>query len=157
MRTCRRKKVVFGAKPTPDLAGFPTTTPGPPEPSGWALGNKTSPDLKPPKVGGHKAHWLWLVFLGGPRGQSPSGPLAWQLPRVCRGVELQKPAQLGGHAHGHTLAQVGAGSTAPESWLGQICVATSNKQVAKNWLHFSICACHPRAGAMLIFSVSFQF
>ena len=24
-------------------------------------------------------------------------------------------------------------------------------------LHFSICACHPCAGAMLIFSVSFQF
>ena len=28
---------------------------------------------------------------------------------------------------------------------------------AKNILHFSICACHPCAGAMLIFSVSFQF
>ena len=27
----------------------------------------------------------------------------------------------------------------------------------KNQLHFSICACHPCAGAMLIFSVSFQF
>ena len=26
-----------------------------------------------------------------------------------------------------------------------------------NCLHFSICACHPCAGAMLIFSVSFQF
>ena len=26
----------------------------------------------------------------------------------------------------------------------------------KNVLHFSICACHPCAGAMLIFSVSFQ-
>ena len=26
----------------------------------------------------------------------------------------------------------------------------------KNCLRFSICACHPRAGAMLIFSVSFQ-
>ena len=25
------------------------------------------------------------------------------------------------------------------------------------FLHFSICACHPCAGAMLIFSVSFQF
>ena len=24
-------------------------------------------------------------------------------------------------------------------------------------IHFSICACHPCAGAMLIFSVSFQF
>ena len=32
------------------------------------------------------------------------------------------------------------------------------KQVSqKNCLHFSICACHPCAGAMLIFSVSFQF
>ena len=27
----------------------------------------------------------------------------------------------------------------------------------KLWNHFSICACHPCAGAMLIFSVSFQF
>ena len=27
----------------------------------------------------------------------------------------------------------------------------------KFWNHFSICACHPCAGAMLIFSVSFQF
>ena len=27
----------------------------------------------------------------------------------------------------------------------------------KNLVHFSICACHPCAGAMLIFSVSFQF
>ena len=27
----------------------------------------------------------------------------------------------------------------------------------KIWNHFSICACHPCAGAMLIFSVSFQF
>ena len=27
----------------------------------------------------------------------------------------------------------------------------------KNCVHFSICACHPCAGAMLIFSVSFQF
>ena len=30
-------------------------------------------------------------------------------------------------------------------------------QLTKNCLHFSICACHPCAGAMLIFSVSFQF
>ena len=29
--------------------------------------------------------------------------------------------------------------------------------LAKNCLRFSICACHPCAGAMLIFSVSFQF
>ena len=28
---------------------------------------------------------------------------------------------------------------------------------AKKFVHFSICACHPCAGAMLIFSVSFQF
>ena len=29
--------------------------------------------------------------------------------------------------------------------------------IAKKSVHFSICACHPCAGAMLIFSVSFQF
>ena len=32
-----------------------------------------------------------------------------------------------------------------------------NQNCKKNCLHFSICACHPCAGAMLIFSVSFQF
>ena len=31
------------------------------------------------------------------------------------------------------------------------------RSFAKNLLHFSLCACHPCAGAMLIFSVSFQF
>ena len=30
------------------------------------------------------------------------------------------------------------------------------KKSRNNCLHFSICACHPCAGAMLIFSVSFQ-
>ena len=35
--------------------------------------------------------------------------------------------------------------------------ARSVPKSEKNWLHFSICACHPCAGAMLIFSVSFQF
>jgi len=29
--------------------------------------------------------------------------------------------------------------------------------VTKDCVHFSICACHPCAGAMIIFSVSFQF
>ena len=33
----------------------------------------------------------------------------------------------------------------------------NNASLKKNCLHFSICACHPCAGAMLIFSVSFQF
>ena len=32
-----------------------------------------------------------------------------------------------------------------------------NTGSGQNCLHFSICACHPCAGAMLIFSVSFQF
>ena len=35
--------------------------------------------------------------------------------------------------------------TTPRRWRSKFC------------LHFSICACHPCAGAMLIFSVSFQF
>jgi hypothetical protein len=30
-------------------------------------------------------------------------------------------------------------------------------RLRKNLVHFSICACHPCAGAMLIFSESFQF
>ena len=33
----------------------------------------------------------------------------------------------------------------------------SSPTLQKKCLHFSICACHPCAGAMLIFSVSFQF
>jgi len=37
--------------------------------------------------------------------------------------------------------------------LNMLCVRVPNK----NLIHFSICACHPCAGAMLIFSVSFQF
>ena len=40
-----------------------------------------------------------------------------------------------------------------------LCVCACNEPTtwAKNLVHFSICACHPCAGAMLIFSVSFQF
>ena len=38
-------------------------------------------------------------------------------------------------------------------WIIKISQAKSEK----NLDHFSICACHPCAGAMLIFSVSFQF
>ena len=34
---------------------------------------------------------------------------------------------------------------------------TSQKRVKKNFVHFPICACHPCAGAMLIFSVSFSW
>ena len=33
----------------------------------------------------------------------------------------------------------------------------NNIECTKNLIHFPICACHPCAGAMLIFSVSFQF
>ena len=33
----------------------------------------------------------------------------------------------------------------------------ATKKELKNLVHLSICACHPCAGAMLIFSVSFQF
>ena len=33
----------------------------------------------------------------------------------------------------------------------------NNIECTKNLIHFPICACHPYAGAMLIFSVSFQF
>ena len=32
-----------------------------------------------------------------------------------------------------------------------------NQIAPKNLVHFSICACHPCTGAILIFSVSFQF
>jgi hypothetical protein len=39
----------------------------------------------------------------------------------------------------------------------QITIRDPAGREPKNHLHFSICACHPCAGAMLIFSVSFQF
>jgi hypothetical protein len=37
-----------------------------------------------------------------------------------------------------------------------VAIGDSDSQKQQN-LHFSICACHPCAGAMLIFSVSFEF
>ena len=37
------------------------------------------------------------------------------------------------------------------------CMIRNDNNKIKNCLHFSICACHPCAGAMLIFSVSLQF
>ena len=37
------------------------------------------------------------------------------------------------------------------------CMYCAPLVMQKNWLHFSICVCHPCAGAMIIFSVSFQF
>jgi hypothetical protein len=49
------------------------------------------------------------------------------------------------------LGQHGSGN------LGNTGSGTAHMMIQKNWLHFSICACHPCAGAMLIFSVSFQF
>ncbi len=39
----------------------------------------------------------------------------------------------------------------------QTATVDAAKRLSKNCLHFSICACHPCAGAMLILSVSFQF
>ena len=42
-----------------------------------------------------------------------------------------------------------------QGWRTQI--TNREVQTQKKCLHFSICACHPCAGAMLIFSVSFQF
>ena len=37
------------------------------------------------------------------------------------------------------------------------CSLEAGPKRKKNCVRFSICACHPCAGAMLIFSVSFQF
>ena len=51
-------------------------------------------------------------------------------------------------------------SVSLQSWQMQKKINTCvvpNLIDAKNHLHFSICACHPCAGAMLIFSVLFQF
>ena len=41
--------------------------------------------------------------------------------------------------------------------LSNVHEVDKERKRAKNLVHFSICACHPCAGAMLIFSVSFQF
>ena len=49
---------------------------------------------------------------------------------------------------GHAEEQKGATMVTPAMML---------QLIGKNVIHFSICACHPCAGAMLIFSVSFQF
>ena len=52
-----------------------------------------------------------------------------------------------------------ARSRAPSGRRATPCVLVPSRGTApsKNCVHFSICACHPCAGAMLIFSVSFQF
>ena len=51
-----------------------------------------------------------------------------------------------------------ARSRAPSGRRATPCVLVPSRGTApsKNCVHFSICACHPCAGAMLIFSVSFQ-
>ena len=49
------------------------------------------------------------------------------------------------------IIQINRNSIAPQE------DTSSPQRRQKNCLHFSICACHPCAGAMLIFSVSFQF
>ena len=50
-------------------------------------------------------------------------------------------------------------SICPHAYLHACMSGSFNaaREVAKKFVHFSICACHPCAGAMLIFSVSFQF
>ena len=45
----------------------------------------------------------------------------------------------------------------PNRWVFSAICALPASYPKKNCVRFSICACHPCAGAMLIFSVSFQF
>ena len=49
----------------------------------------------------------------------------------------------------HTMTRFNIGDTHSHAGM--------RDSAKKNVIHFSICACHPCAGAMLIFSVSFQF
>ena len=79
--------------------------------------------------------------------------------RRCAFLGVGTPRASAWHARvGHTDADVddddhaGDDDEVAEALLMRMRLTTKKKR-----LHFSICACHPCAGAMLIFSVSFQF
>ena len=92
--------------------------------------------------------WHDLQHLSGPRFPSASSLLPLGLAKLeWIGPALQPPQ--------HPLllkvdCPYGRHCTLPQ-WP-----AVAAMSMIKHWLHFSICVCHPCAGAMLIFSVSFQ-
>ena len=85
---------------------------------------------------------------------------------VCTGVPLQAIC-LVRTDHPHSMQDLKQSLTllhpTPHAGLQKGTTPPSKKSEhagrfsPKKCLHFSICACHPCAGAMLIFSVSFQF
>ena len=114
-----------------------------------------------------KERRAWLGW-GKPRGRQASR--LWKLPLMLWKVEqnrhLARMRQASRQASRQALRlwklQRGKG----ETWLrwGKTRGRPPHPYIhrfshawAKNLLHFSICACHPCAGAMLIFSVSLQF
>ena len=69
-------------------------------------------------------------------------------PRLGVSLAGPGPARLASSRRGRSFL-AGAGPAQPPS--GRLGPSQ------KNCLHFSICACHPCAGAMRVFSVSFEF
>ena len=112
-----------------------------------------------------------LTFESHPFPEDMVNAFRYPLPRPHK----QRAGELREHDHGSprhaavafgTWAEAQAGCT---TGIRAICRNTQHQitrntlhqcsccRSSKNCVHFSICACHPCAGAMLIFSVSFQF
>ena len=82
-------------------------------------------------------------------GSTPGGDICWA---TCCGSPVSK-----------SNSNLSSGERRPGTVIHYVCSKQrswadgEDHRHAKNLVHFSICACHPCAGAMLIFSVSFQF
>ena len=65
----------------------------------------------------------------------------------------RRAAQL---PHMHLVCVVVKSSASLSAAVPELNAGSKFEMISKNLLHFSICACRPCAGAMLIFSVSFR-
>ena len=115
-----------------------------------------------PAISEHSAHAVSAFaqpFAGSGQG------LAQQVTSVLQASGMQFLRTFGwlGQASCERTACIGHAFRKP---LANICFCilcvlraslARDRESAKKLVHFSICACHPCAGAMLIFSVSFQF
>ena len=104
----------------------------------------------------HLFSWVLLKHAGeeDPRKMCALRLIVWPWPAHM--AEAWVPTESGfGCLYGPPLAPplpLQRGGRGPDLWRGRRTIVS-----CKSLLRFSICACHPCEGAMLIFSVSFQF
>ena len=100
----------------------------------------------------HAIHSLTKLPKGRPKTQPPCDH------RADSGAEDLKPASSQQPASGQPAAsQQQPPALETSKFEPNPILKHDLRKGSKNVIHFSICACHPCAGAMLIFSVSFQF